>query len=429
MNTTKQLSRIHRRRFLKAAGVSVALPFFESIRAPIPLRAGEGPDEKSMRMVCIGLEYGLYPTHFFPDKTGRGFQLPKLLKPLAQVRDDVTVFSGLDHPGVTGGHYATHTFLSGIRSDHASAQPEGNISVDQKAAEFVGSKTRFPSMQLGLGGGGVSWTRNGVAIPPMTRLQSVFDALFLETPASKKDRLSDDYEVSRSILDVVRDDAAALQKRLGRDDLEKLDEYFTTIREVEQRLVQSEAWLREPKPKPDYRLPSPLPDDFYREVPLFYDLMRLALQTDSTRVISLAVNGWGGSSGLPGVTKGYHDITHHGRDEGKLKQLSIIETFHTSQLARFLESLKRTQASDDASLLDQTMVLFGSGLGNASSHSNRNLPLILAGGGFRHGEHKAYNQQKSRKIPACNLYVSMLQRFGLETNRFGTSTGTLQGLS
>ena len=176
MTTTKQLSRDHRRKFLKAAGVSIALPFLESIRAPHSLRASEGSDDKPMRIVCIGLEYGLYPTDFFPKKTGRGFQLPNLLKPLATVRDDMTVFSGLDHPGVKGGHFATHTFLSGIRSDQASAQPEGNISVDQKAAEFVGSKTRFPSIQIGLGGGGVSWTRNGVAIPPMTRLQTVFDA-------------------------------------------------------------------------------------------------------------------------------------------------------------------------------------------------------------------------------------------------------------
>ena len=420
---------IERRRFLQGSGVVITLPFLESLVPKKSLLADVRSTEAPMRMVCIGLEYGLYPTDFFPKETGRDYQLPNLLKPLAPVRDDMTVFSGLDHPGVTGGHYATHTFLSGIRSDQASGQPEGNISVDQKAAEFVGSQTRFPSMQLGLGGGGVSWTRNGVSIPPMERLQTVFDALFLETPTSRKERLSEDYSVNRSILDVVRDDAAALQKRVGRDDLEKLDEYFTTIRAVETRLVQSEEWLRRPKPKTDYRLPAPLPDDFYREVPLFYDLMRLALQTDSTRVISLAVNGWGGSSGLPGVTKGYHDLTHHGRDKGKLTQLSIIETFHTSQLARFLESLKRTQASADASLLDRTMVLFGSGLGNASSHSNRNLPLILAGGGFRHGEHKAYNQEKSQKTPACNLYVSLLQRFGLETDRFGTSTGTLKGVS
>lgn len=429
MNTSMHLNRFPRRKFLKAFGVSVALPFLESIHTPSSLMAENGIDDDPMRMVCIGLEYGLYPTDFFPESTGRDYALPNLLKPLAPVRDDMTVFSGLDHPGVTGGHFATHTFLSGIRSDHAIGQPEGNISVDQKAAEFIGVKTRFPSMQFGLGGGGVSWSRNGVSIPPMTRLQTIFDALFLETSDSKKNRLTADYERNASILDVVRDDAAALKKRLGYNDLQKLDEYFTTIREVEKRLVQSEEWLQKPKPKIDYRLPTPVPDDFYQEVPLFYDLMKLALQTDSTRVVSLAINGWSGRSGLQGVTKGYHDITHHGRDLGKLKQLSIIETFHTTQFARFLDNLKRTQATTDASLLDKTMVLFGSGLGNASSHSNRNLPLILAGGGFLHGEHKSYKQNKKLNVPACNLFVSMLQRFGLETDTFGTSTGTLHGLS
>ncbi len=156
--------------------------------------------------------------------------------------------------------------------------------------------------------------------------------------------------------------------------------------------------------------------------------MKLALQTDSTRVISMAIHGWKGDSGLSGVTKGYHDLSHHGRDETKLSQLGVIERFHTAQLARFLGSLKETQADDDASLLDRTMVLFGSGLGNASSHSNRELPLLLAGGGFQHGQHKAYPADSGAKTPACNLYLSMLQRFGVESDRFGTSTGTLAEL-
>ncbi|PHS04513.1 MAG: hypothetical protein COA78_16495 [Blastopirellula sp.] len=414
---------------LIGSGAAITLPFLESLAAPKSLLANEKSAENPMRMVCIGLEYGLYPTDFFPEETGRDYKLPKLLEPLASLRNEYTVFSGLDHPGISGGHYVTHTFLSGIKSDQAKAQPEGNISVDQKAAEFVGAKTRFPSIQLGLGGGGVSWTRNGVEIPPITHLQTMFDALFLETPESKRKRLSGKYDVNRSILDVVQDDAMALKKRISHSDLDKLDEYFTSIREVEKRLLQSEVWLKKAKPKTGFRLPRSIPDDFYGETPLFYDLMKIALQTNSTRIISLAINGWGGSSGLPGVTKGYHDITHHGRNKEKLKQLSIIDTFHTSQFARFLESLKRTQASADASLLDNTMVLFGSGLGNASSHSNRNLPLVLAGGKFQHGEHKAYSITKGQQTPACNLYVSMLQRFGLQTDQFGTSTGTLQGLS
>jgi hypothetical protein len=284
-------------------------------------------------------------------------------------------------------------------------------------------------MQLGLGGGGVSWTRNGVKIPPKTSLQSIFDEMFLDTPESIKKRLSDSYTVNGSILDLVMEDAAELKKLGSQNDAEKLDEFFTSIREVEKRIVQSSAWLERPRPKTDYTLPSRMPDSFYSEVPLFYDMMKLALQTDSTRVVSMGINEWRGSSGLPGVTKGYHDLTHHGHDPTKLKQLSIIETFHTAQLARFLESMKRTQASEDASLLDKTMVLFGSGMGNASSHSSRNLPIILAGGGFQHGEHKAYTTSKGEDTPACNLFLSMLQRFGVESDQFGTSTGTLEGLN
>lgn len=418
----------------------VALPFLETQATDKHAFARKAEEESQsaenespMRMVCIGLEYGLYPTDFFPKETGRlgelpNRELPNLLRPLETLKQDITVFSGLDHPGIQGGHFVTHTFLSGIKSSQANAHSEGNITVDQKAAEKVGRKTRFPSMQLGLGGGGVSWTRNGVAIPPITRLQSFFDVLFLETPRAKKEQVSRLFEINRSILDVVHDDAAALKRRLNRSDLDKLDEYFSSIREVEKRLVQSEAWLGKAKPEAEYRLPNPPPGNFYGEVPLFYDLMRIALQTDSTRVLSMAINGWRGSSGLPGVTKGYHDITHHGRDKKKLEQLSIIETFHTSQFARLLDSLKQTQASPDCSLLDRTMVLFGSGLGNASSHSNRNLPMILAGGGFAHGAHKSYSDANGKSTPACNLFLSMLERFGVETDQFGTSTGTLEGL-
>lgn len=426
---TQVFNRLDRRRFLTGAGAVVALPFLEALAVPKRVKSGDNSAETPMRMVCIGLEYGLYPNDFFPLQTGRHYELPRLLAPLASLKDDFTVFSGLDHPGITGGHQATHSFLSGIRSDQAKLHPEGNITVDQRAAEFVRARTRFPSMQLGLGGGGVSWTRNGVEVPPITRLQTLFDALFLETAKSKRKRQAGAFGVHRSILDVVGEDAAALQKRVSRQDLTKLDEYFTSIREVEKRLEQSEAWLDRPKPRADYKLPATLPTTFTEEVALFYDLMRLALETDSTRVISMAIHGWAGDSGLAGVTKGYHDLSHHGRDESKLQQLGMIEQFHTSQLARFLDALKRSQVSDDSSLLDRTMVLMGSGLGNGSSHSNRNLPLLLAGGGFDHGAHKAYPARGGRKTPACNLYLSMLQRFGLETEHFGTSTGTLEGLS
>ena len=422
--------RIDRRSFLRGVGTAVALPFLESLNVARPLQASTGPSVQTpMRMVCIGLNYGLYPGDFFPRKTGRDYVLPTLLQPLSGLRDRFTVFSQLDHPGIKGGHEAVHAYLSGIMSNKAKAMPEGNITVDQKAAEFVGSQTRYPSIPVGIGGGSMSWTRNSVEIPPISKLQDLFDALFLETPESKKRRLASSFKLNSSILDVVRDDAAALKKRISQSDTEKLDEYFTSIRQVEHRLAQSTAWLFEPKPKTKYHLPRPIPTDFYHEVPLFYDLMRLALETDSTRVLSCAINGWGGDSGLPGVTQGYHFLTHHGQDETRLKQLSIIETFHTRQFARFLDDLKRSQASSSESLLEKTIVLFGSGMGNASSHSNRDLPLLLAGGGFRHGEHRAFTKSGNRQTPACNVFVSMLQRFGLEIDQFGTSTGTLEGLA
>ncbi len=420
---------IDRRSFLRGTGAVIALPFLESLNIARPLLASSQPDRTPMRLVCIGLNYGLYPGDFFPAETGRHYKLPKLLQPLAHIRDEFTVFSQLDHPGIKGGHEAVHTYLSGIMSNKAKAMPEGNITVDQKAAESVGSRTRYRSIPIGIGGGSISWTRNSVEIPPISKLQDLFDALFQETPDSKKRRLATSYNLNSSILDVVRDDAAALKKRISKSDTEKLDEYFTSIRQVEQRLAQSSAWLSEPKPKTDYRLPRPIPTDFYHEVPLFYDLMRLALETDSTRILSCAINGWGGDSGLPGVTQGYHFLTHHGQDINRLKQLSIIESFHTRQFARFLGELKRAQSSDSESLLDKTIVLFGSGMGNASSHSNRDLPLVLAGGGFRHGEHMSFAKSGYGQTPACNLFLSMLQRFGMEIDQFGTSTGTLEGLT
>ncbi len=420
---------IDRRHFLKGCGAAIALPFLESLPRPGRLLAATPASAEPMRMVCVGLNYGLYPGDFFPETTGRDYELTKLLQPLSALKGDMTVFSHLDHPGVKGGHEAVHTFLSGILSEDSKAMPDRNITMDQMAAEFIGAETRFASLQVGIGGGGLSWTRNGVAIPPITKLQTLFDALFLETTQSKRQRLSESYELNGSILDVVKEDAAALEKRISRNDIEKLDEYFTSIREVEKRLAQSQSWLDSPKPKVDYRMPQPTPDDFYSEVPVFYDLMRLALETDSTRVISCGINGWSGDSGLPGVTQGYHFLTHHGQDVSRLKELSIIENFHTNQVARFLESLKRSQGSDSSSLLDKTMVLFGSGMGNASSHSNRDLPLVLAGGGFQHGEHKDYPKKGNRQTPACNLYVSMLQKFGLEVDQFGSSTGSLEGLS
>ncbi len=427
MNPNPLQTQFNRRAFLRGTGALVALPFLESMAKPAAPVAPDGRPVEPMRMVCIGLNYGMHPEGFFPKETGRDYRMPYLLKSLEGLRDDFTIFSHLDHPGVNGGHFATHALLSGVRVEVAKAMPEGNISVDQKAADFVGAATRYQSLQLEVGSGdnGLSWSRNGVNVPALSNLQTMFDTLFMETDETHKRRLARSHRLSSSILDVVRDDAHDLQKQLGANDRAKLDEYFTSVREVEKRLQLSAAWLDKPKPRVDYRFPTPIPTNFNEEVPLYYDLMKLALMTDSTRVLTYSINGWRGSPGLPGVTQGYHAITHHGRNPALLKQLTTIESFHAGEFARFIAGLKRTEVEGQTSLLDKTMVLFGSGLGNASSHSNRDLPLIVAGGGFNHGEHRDYPKTGNKQTPACNLFLSMLQKFGLEIDHFGTSTGSL----
>jgi len=387
-------------------------------------------------MVCIGYNYGIHPESFFPETAGKNYAMPRYLKPLEDMRDQFTVFSNLEHPGVKGGHYAVHTLLSGILAKEAKDRPGKNVSVDQMAADFVGGQTRYPSLQLDIGGSNsvkawtrLSWTQNGVPAPPITNLHDVFNGLFQETSESQKKRLAGSYKLNSSILDVVQTQATLLKKRLSSNDLDKLDEYLTSIREVEKRLNMSEEWIQKAKPVVDYKLPQPLPMYFVEKVPLYYDMMKLALQTDSTRVISYAVSEWDGPSGISEVNQGYHTLTHHGRDETRLYQLGKVEDFLLQSQANFIRSLGEIEIEGGQTLLDKTMVLSGAGMGNASSHSNSKLPLLLAGGGFKHGEHKVYSNEKNIKTPACNLYLSMLQRFGLEIDQFGTSSGTLDNFS
>ena len=418
---------LHRRAFLRGVGgAMVALPRLNALGAV---------SAPPIRMVCVGTTFGFVPKLFFPEQTGRDYEMPELLEPLAHHRRNFTVFSHLDH-GVNGvgGHQGVHAFLSGILSKNSKGFEEQNISVDQKAAEMVGTGTRYPSMQFTSGSEAnnlLSWTRAGVAIPPVQDPHMLFDLLFRAPKSGDLEVLRRAHHERRSILDLVKEDAEVLRRRVGREDREKLDQYFTSVRSVEKRLTQSEAWLERPKPKVSYTVPDGARSlDFIERVPIYYDLMTLALQTDSTRVITLEISDIGGNSGGFPITRGYHQLTHHGKVEEYIEELSIIETFHTAQFARFLDQLAGITESDGKTLLDHTMALLGSGMGNASSHSNLNLPLLLAGGGFRHGQHLDFPKDRSRgtSTPAANLLLSMLQRFGVETDRFNLATGTLTGL-
>ncbi len=415
---------INRRTFLRGAGVTLALPLLDAMKWPLRAANTAAPP---MRMICIANPLGMLPDAFFPKTAGAGYEMPEALKSLEPHRNDFTVFSNLDHD-VTGGHRVVHSFLSGLRDSEATDWPERNISVDQRAAEFVGARTRFSSLVVSPGADGsevackMSWTRNGVNVPPMSSAPDLFRALFMEEDAASRQQRAAAYDLNGSILDAVNGHAKLLERRLGKADREKLDEYLTSVREVEKKLGMSKDWLNQPKPKVD--MAAPEDGAFTHALPIFYDLLALALQTDSTRVAALGVPGTLDTRDL-GLSGSYHGFSHHGKTEALQRGLLVIETFQTGQLARFLDKLKSIREPDGQRLLDRTMVLFGSGMGNGSSHSNKRLPVLLAGGGFKHGGHKVYPDAQHRQVPLCNLYTTMLQRFGVEVPRFNKATGTL----
>ncbi len=419
---------LNRRMLLRGlGGAAVALPWLEAM-ADTPQKN----TSPAQRMVCVGLAYGFVPHKFFPKETGSNYTLSPLLKNLSSLKDHFTVFSGLDHgENGIGGHLGTHAFLSGIIDTHSKHFENRNVTVDQIAADFIGASTRYPSLQFSPKSQDdwkMSWTKSGVGMMPMESLKDIYNLLFSQEDKSNIAFHSQRFGHRLSVLDVVSEDAKKLQAKLGATDKEKLDQYFTSIRYLEKRIEQSEAWLHVKKPHVDYELPyNPDGMNYKDRLPIFYDLMALALQTDQTRVISLELSDLGSNLGGFNISSIYHLLSHHGKVESTLSELNVVETYQMQSFGRFLENLKSIKEPDDRTLLDSTMCLIGSGLGNASSHSNKKLPLLLAGGGFKHGQHLAYGQD-SKHTPATNLYLSMLNRFGVEQDEFNLSTGTLTGL-
>jgi hypothetical protein len=416
---------IDRRSFLRAAGVSLALPCLDFFSRASTAASTAQPRR---RMVCLCTPLGLHPDNFFPEAAGKDYALSPYLELLKEHRDDFTVISGLAHAGMSSGfaHQASASFLTGAPG---AGRPgfRNWVSLDQFAADHIGGQTRFPSLALSAEGAGLSWTRTGALVPAATSPSRVFARLFLEGRADEVRSQVRRLEDGRSILDDVRSEANRLRSDLGTDDRDKLDEYLTSVRELEQRLLKEEGWAKTPKPKVDVPPPTDIPNmaDLIGRSRLLFDLTHLALQTDSTRLITIMLAGTTYVPPIPGVSLGHHDLSHHGKDPGKLEQLKIVELETMKTLRDLLTKLKQTQ-EDDSNLLDRTMVFLGSNLGDGSSHSVKNLPVLLAGGGFQHGQHLPFDPQSPP--PLCNLYVSMLQRLGIETNKFGTSTGTLTGL-
>lgn len=419
-----------RRFFLRSAGATLALPTLDSLMpgvlgSGLAIGANETKAGSPTRLVAIGNLLGFYQPEFFPTTTGRNYEMTRLLKPLEPHRDDFTLFSGLDHD-VKGGHFAVHSFLTGVLSMDAKGMPDGNISLDQRAAETMGGATRFPSLTIGSedgihGGCQMCWTRSGTRVPPIPGAQELFRKLFVNESSDDKAKARDHFHLKGSILDAVNGDAKSLERRLDKPDREKLDEYFTSVRHVEKQLELQRQWADVPKPEPPF--PEPKNTNMVDDLPLLYDLMVLALQTDSTRIATLEIGG-DFESRYFDIKKGYHSLSHHGKLEENIRDLLVLEDYQMAQFARFLEKLKSVQEGE-GTLLDHSMVLFGSGMANANSHTNKNLPVILAGGDFQHGEYKALPTEGIDRKPLCNLYVNLLQKFGLETDYFGISNGTL----
>ena len=405
-----------RRQFIKGAGLSLALPFMES-RA-----VAASQTVRSKKILAIGNHLGFYPGAFFPKEEGADYVPSPTLRNIEKHRKDFTVFSHLDHD-VGGGHGGVNAFLSGVRKQESKGISEKNVSLDQIAAEHVGSAARFPSITAGIGEGtDMCWTRTGVRIPPVNSPSRLFNALFTQSPQAVRTTERERLTHRSSVLDALLGSAKSLQGKLNSPDRDKLDQYLTSVRDVERRLQMSKEWLDRPKPEPGIK---PIADEdrmHIEEMPLFFDLLTLALQTDSTRVATFEIPLGFSTTDLDGVSYGYHGLSHHSKGEGKLAELQVAEDYMFTQVNRLFDRLQ------EAKIFDDTMVIVGSGMSDGSKHSNKDLPVLMAGGGLKHQGHLVSPEEHHKRVPLCNLWLSALQWFGVERDGFGKSTGTFSGL-
>lgn len=415
---------IPRRTFLRGTGVAMALPMLDAMTPVFGAPASAKLPKRRMVALCSYL--GFHTPYLYPEQSGRDYEVTPYLEPLKELRDQFTVMSGLSHPDVDGGHSSVSSYLTAAPHPGSSSF-RNSISLDQFAVERLNSNTRFNFLALNSGGGSLSWTRGGVEIPAESRPSRLFAKLFLDGTAEEVKQQVRRLKEGQSIMDLVRGQAGKLERTLGNRDRKKLDEYFTSVRNLETRLQQAEEWTHKPKPAVDYKQPEDVADkaDLVGRQKLMYDLTHLALATDSTRIITYALAGTNLVPPINGVTADWHNLSHHGQDPDKLNQLKTIESAKMKLFAEFLTKLHETKEEGET-LLDRTMVLLGSNLGNANRHDTRNMPTLLAGGGFKHGQHLAFGT--SNHPPLCNVYLSMLQRLGLEVDSFGSSTGTINGL-
>ncbi len=416
----KRLGRVNRRQVLAGSLGAMALPALSSLA---------GADEKvraPKRLVCAGTQLGWYKPAFFANSDDA-----RLIKPFddAGLRDDLTTISGLDHKGPTGnGHALVYTLYTG--------QVLRSISLDQFVAPTLGADTRYESLQLCAGeqrfNAPLSLNRSGIPLPPILRPSVMYSKIFGGDAASLQ-RQQYLLESGRSLLDEVTADARRLAKQVSREDQARLDEYFTSVRDVEKKLARRRDWLDKPYAAPDPKFS--LPDEeniahsmMLQNEDLMWDLMALAIKNDTCRVFSLTIPLADGALMLGDelMKSGYHNLSHHGNRKAKVDQLVAIETAHMAGAARFMKALKETRDIDGSSMLDNTTVLIGSAMADASKHRRVDYPLMIAGGGYRHQRHiDCGPDQVVRNEMACDLFVTVLQKLGFEAESFATSQSNL----
>ncbi len=414
-----------RRSFLKAAGATLALPWLDAMLPAFATRAQvAAATEAPMRFVAMQYHLGFHAPNLFPEQVGRDYQPTPYLEPLQPYRDDFTLISGLSHAEQNGanGHSSEVTWLTAARRPQLPGF-RNSVSIDEVIREQLNPDTRFPSLTLNVSGrNSLSYTANGVNVPAIDSPAQLFEKLFIDGTPEEVEAQMTELERGRSVLDAVAERGRRLQRRLGARDREKFDQYLTSVREMEVQLLQNESWVKRPKPGVDREPPTDVEDrhDILARTKLMHDMIVLALQTDSTRIITYSAGGGNFIPVIEDVNTDWHDLSHHGQDDMKIDELAIIEQAEFNELARLFKLLK--DAGDATGpLMDRTQLLIGSNLGNASAHTWWDLPIMVAGGGLRHGQHLAVGGQAHDNGRLSNLFVQLAQRMGVEIEQFGSS--------
>ncbi|GAB4152770.1 MAG: DUF1552 domain-containing protein [Planctomycetaceae bacterium] len=442
-----QKTSLPRRTFLKGLGASMGVPLLDAMLTS-DVQAKQAASAAPVRMAFIFFPNGAIMNDWRPKGEGTGYQLSKTLKPLASFKSDFNVLTGLaqDNGRAKGDGPGDHarcasTYLTGAHPyKTAGANLKVGISVDQAAAARVGKRTRLPSLEIGIERGrnagncdsgyscayssNVSWKTATTPMAKEINPRLVFERLFGGGESEKGKAKRDLYR--KSILDMVAEDAYSLKKRLGKTDRRKIDEYFTSVREIEQRIIRAETLAK--KARPNFNVPTGIPREMTEHIRLMYDLLFLAFQTDTTRIATYMLGNAGSNRSyrMVNVNSGWHSLSHHRNQKDKVAQLQRIDEFHVREFARFLGKLKSVKEAD-STLLDNSMIVYGSGLSDGNRHWHHDLPIVMAGRGgntIQTGRHLVYEKE----TPLNNLFLSMLDRVGAGIKSIGDSKGRLKGL-